>query len=170
MKQEKEIWTHCPINGYEHYSISSLGRVVNTKTGKEIKGSVNKNYREVCLRCNYDEKQISIHRLVAMAFIENPLNKPQVNHIDGNKLNNKVDNLEWVTDSENKYHAKINNYFTGAKGNNTKNCVAYLRGLGLTVKEIANILNILESGVYFHLRSIDPNVINEYKLLGILAI
>ncbi len=52
-----------------------------------------------------DERTVQIHRALANAFIPNPENKPQINHIDGNKLNNDLSNLEWVTAKENTYHA-----------------------------------------------------------------
>ena len=63
----------------------------------------NRGYRAVCLR----KTTYMIHRLVAQAFIPNPDNKPFVNHIDGNKLNNDVSNLEWCTTAENNAHARL---------------------------------------------------------------
>lgn len=65
----------------------------------------NKGYLFVCAKEEGRRKNLLIHRLVAEAFIPNPENKPEVNHIDGNPHNNKVDNLEWVTSSENRKHA-----------------------------------------------------------------
>lgn len=65
----------------------------------------NKGYLFVCAKENGRRKNLLIHRLVAEAFIPNPENKPEVNHIDGNPHNNRVDNLEWVTSSENRKHA-----------------------------------------------------------------
>lgn len=61
-----------------------------------------KGYLRVGLFRNGKRKWYKVHRLVAQAFIENPEHKPQVNHIDGNKKNNSITNLEWVTDTENK--------------------------------------------------------------------
>lgn len=65
----------------------------------------NKGYLFVSAHENGRRKNLLIHRLVAQAFIPNPENKPEINHIDGNPHNNRVDNLEWVTSSENRKHA-----------------------------------------------------------------
>lgn len=88
------------------FYISNLGNVKNSESNviySQFKG--NSGYNQVCINIGGKKKSMMIHRLVAKAFIPNPLNKPQVNHIDGNKLNNKVDNLEWVTGKENMKHA-----------------------------------------------------------------
>lgn len=99
MEQWRDI-TEC--NGYE---ISSAGNVRNKYTGNTLKPMLNnKGYARVKLGGRY----YLIHRLVAQAFIPNNQSKPQVNHKDGDKLNNHVKNLEWVTDQENREHALIN--------------------------------------------------------------
>lgn len=68
-------------------------------------------YCEIALYKNNEEKRFRVNRLVANAFIPNPYNYPEVNHKDGNKLNNKEDNLEWVTSKENKEHGWNNNLY-----------------------------------------------------------
>lgn len=98
-----------PIKGYERYEISNQGEVKNSKTNRILKKDSSRKYYEVALSKNGKVKKFSIHRLVAEMFIPNPENKPQVNHKDGNKLNNNVSNLEWVTISENILHSYSNN-------------------------------------------------------------
>ena len=99
------------------YEISSLGYVRNIKTGTILAPVItNCGYYRVGLyyRDSTGEvrhKHMSVHRLVAVAFIPNPDNLPEVNHRDGIKSHNYIDNLEWVTSSENDYHA----YATGLK-------------------------------------------------------
>ena len=103
-----EIWKD--IQGYEgYYQISNIGQVKNIKTNKILIGDLNNiGYRRVTLYAPI-KKRFFIHRLVALHFCENKDNKEVVNHIDGNKLNNNADNLEWVTHSENDKHAyKLN--------------------------------------------------------------
>ena len=137
MNTVNEIWKDIP--GYEgYYQVSSLGRVKSlrrvhkkphAKTKKLCDYSVperlmslsrsccsgrrkKKYYLRVGLSKDGITKTFGVHRLVALSFIENPERKPQVNHIDGNPLNNALDNLEWVTNSENQVHAFEN----GLKG------------------------------------------------------
>ena len=94
------------IKGYLCYDISEDGEVKNTNTNKHLKKQINNSgYYRVELSKKGRSKKLFVHRLVALSFIPNIENLPQVNHKDGNKLNNNVSNLEWITASNNKKHA-----------------------------------------------------------------
>ena len=118
-----EIWKD--IEGYEgFYKISNFGRVKSLKR-KDTKGrTVRERILKPCIVDGYysvtlykDIRKIfKIHRLIAMAFIPNIENKPFINHIDGNKKNNSIDNLEWVTNQENIKHAFKIGLIKGRKG------------------------------------------------------
>jgi hypothetical protein len=101
----QEVWK--PIEGFESYSISSFGRVYSKKTNKILRAKLNINNYYCVVLC--DSGKITtkrVNRLVAIAFIPNSLNKSEVNHKDGNKTNNNINNLEWVTHKENIIHAR----------------------------------------------------------------
>lgn len=96
------------IKDFPDYCICNDGTVYSIKKGKlhKMVGSITPNgYKHIILCKDGQMFYRSVHRLVAQAFIPNPENKPYVNHINGVKDDNRVENLEWVTDSENKYHS-----------------------------------------------------------------
>lgn len=89
-----------------NYNVCPQGQVFNAKTGRKLKPfKINTGYFAVSLWRNNKGNNYTIHRLVANAYIPNPDGLEEVNHIDGNKLNNEVSNLEWVSSSGNSYHA-----------------------------------------------------------------
>jgi len=115
-----EIWKE--INGYEGlYEVSNLGRIkrlsgaliykTNNKRTEECimkKIKCSDGYVRINLRNKDERKTLLVSRIVAINFIDNPFMKKEVNHIDGDKTNNTVENLEWTTRKENAEHAAIN--------------------------------------------------------------
>lgn len=116
----REVWK--PVPGYDGlYEISNHGKVKSLERKMPYQNSfravperilktniINGGYVQVTLQKGRRRKSLLVHRLVAESFIQNPQNLPQVNHIDGNKLNNRSDNLEWCTAKENISHALEN--------------------------------------------------------------
>lgn len=97
------------LKNYDNYMIDENGNVYNILTKQYLKGSIGDNgYKYYRLSKNNKKTMFYAHRLVAEYYIDNPNNLPVVNHIDGNKLNNNVNNLEWVSYSENTQHWKNN--------------------------------------------------------------
>lgn len=115
------------------YSISNSGKVRNDKNGKILKTNFYKGYERVDLTHDGVRKQFFIHRLVAIAFIPNPENKPEVNHKDGDKSNNYDWNLEWATNSENMIHAVQNKLWKPTN-----------RGIKLSDDQVNMICKLLE--------------------------
>ena len=144
------------INGFNHYLISDNGEVYSLKSGKTLKtyGNV---YPMVSI---YNSKKRSVkrvHRLVAEAFIPNIYNRPEVNHIDGNKRNNSRLNLEWVTKSQNQAHSfktGLNSTPSGQLNINSKlkeadiSCIRNMySNTPLTYREIADKFNVSNSTI-----------------------
>lgn len=135
------------VKGYEGiYQVSDKGRIkrlvgFRCKEERVLKLGKNKGgYHIVFLSKNNKRKHYLVHRLVAMSFIENPENKPQVNHIDGCKTNNCLSNLEWNTSSENMQHSYDTGLQASLKGSNNGNSK-------LTEKDIPEIFKLREEGL-----------------------
>lgn len=132
------------IKGFSNYNINTEGKVFN-KNGREIKQTVNRNgYPMVKLCDNGYEKNCSVHRLVAETFIPNPENKQTVNHKDGNKLNNQIDNLEWSTYSENEKHAYDHNLRKSYLTDKDRIKGAYISG-----QQSSKAVEVIETGEIF---------------------
>lgn len=118
------------IKGFPYYEITMEGEIYSLKTFKWLIPQLCQRYLYINLRKDNKTHFCRIHRLVAKTFIPNPDNLPCVNHKDGDRLNNRVDNLEWCTHQENINHAMKNNlHCYGTKNGASK----------LTEKEVKEI-------------------------------
>ena len=142
---------------FEDYFIYEDGTIVSLLTGKHITKRIDpRGYYQINLCINGKCKTFKLHRIIATAFIANPNNLPCVNHIDGNKLNNSLSNLEWVTYSDNTKHAVKTGLIHPAKGLDTNNGrfneteikkIRQLACTGMTYREIANLYSVSKGSI-----------------------
>ena len=112
------------VNNFEDYTVDTEGRVYSKRKQRYLKQSINKfGYCKVTLQKDKYKKIYSVHRLVAEAFIDNPQKLPQVNHIDGNKQNNNVSNLEWSSAKHNMNEAVRIGLFDNCKKVQRENAI-----------------------------------------------
>lgn len=114
------MWKKFIYENYEtDYSVSTEGEVRKDTTNYILSQSSQQDYKFVTLLIKGKQKRMRVHRMVALTFLDNPENKPYVNHINGNRSDNNITNLEWVTPSENTQHAVD----TGLMNNGRKKAV-----------------------------------------------
>lgn len=153
---ENEIWKDIP--GYEGlYEVSNYGQIRSikrlekcgnkTRIRKEriLKQSLRRGYLFVSLCKKGEKENVVIHRIVALLFIHNPNNMPEVDHIDGNKINNKVSNLRWVTAKQNSNNLKAPNTYIGKKLNKGGKAVLQFDLSGNFIKEWVTAMEVERS-------------------------
>ena len=169
---EKPLKWH-PLKGHEGlYEITQCGSVRVVGSQKALNSVIGKNgtnvlsqqltkfgYKKVLLSKDGLRKTYTVHRLVALTFIDNPFNKKTVNHIDGNKTNNHLSNLEWATQSENVLHSfnqlgKKSNWLgrKGSLSHSAKSVICLQNGFVFdTVKDASDFVRTLPSEMSKHL-------------------
>jgi hypothetical protein len=151
-----EIWKE--IKDYEDlYKINNFGKIISLRNNRERKSHLDKyGYYRSILSKDKKQRNVIISRMVAEAFIPNPNNLPQVNHIDGNKQNNHVSNLEWISNIDNQIHARktglINN--NGVNSGNSKFTeedvikIRNLKGI-LSCKKIGDLFGVSSTTIHY---------------------
>lgn len=148
------------IPGYEgHYSATKDGRVYKHKTEKRKGGFIctdrTTTYVRIRLAKNGSEKWEAVHRLIALTFLPNPENKPQVNHKNLKKHDNSLENLEWVTRKENWLHARNHGRYKGKMlTDNERFSVYLLHKTGrYTINDLARIFKCSRSSIMRHIKA-----------------
>ena len=137
------MWKQIILNGIKtNYEVNELGEVRNIRTKYKLKLQMNRNgYLEAHIYFKAKNRPLLVNRLVAKAFIPNPLNKEEVNHIDGIKINNHITNLEWCTREENMQHSwriGLRHKMLGYDNPSTK----------IRKWQVHNICKFLEKGIF----------------------
>jgi len=155
-----------PIKGYEGlYSITKSGRVWShprersSKNGKWLKVNLSGKYSSYCLWKNKKCKNITVHRALAINFIKNPESKRCVNHKDGDKLNNVLENLEWCTHKENTRHAFETGLMVGHVGEKNR----WAKLMETDVAEIKKLLLTRSPKVISVMFGVSPNCIRNIR-------
>jgi len=155
---EDEVWKK--IEDFPNYSISNYGRVRNDIRDKIMKVNLKGGYCHISLKNNDTKKSLKIHRLVGKAFIPNPKNKSDINHIDSNPENNNINNLEWNTRKENNMHRCKNAILTTNKNKR-------ITRLDKNTNEVLECYNsIQEAGEWAFNNSLTKNSHNGRNAIG----
>ena len=160
--RNKEIWK--PIKNYEGlYEVSNLGRVKSCRRGKIMSQTKKPNgYLKINLVKDKVWKTMSVHRIVAECFVDNPSGKPFVNHIDFIRSNNNYNNLEWVTHEENVQYSAQNNRYGNTRLNGESNGRAlFTNGEVKKIRMELNSNSVSEIAERYNVRY---NVIREIKI------
>jgi hypothetical protein len=153
MYSQEELWKI--VDGYPDYLVSSLGKVMSNKGGKSIvlsKRYHNKGYIQYIIRNENGGRSFKAHRMVAEAFIPNAENKPQINHINGIKDDNRVENLEWCTNLENARHSWTNGRkaISGQEHHKTKLSepdIIFIRNSDLPSRALGRMFGVNKSSI-----------------------
>ena len=140
----KGMYTNLWFLGYSRYDLTMTGRVYSRITYRYMVGNISfDGYYRVCLVDDYGHQRTEvISRLVALAFISNPENKPEVNHIDGDKSNNDITNLEWTWGWENVHHALVHGLRKSALSDKQIHEICRRLERGDTVKSIMEAMDL----------------------------
>ncbi|MGF7219072.1 hypothetical protein GGR92_005252 [Spirosoma lacussanchae] len=159
LSSPSEVWKD--VESYESlYQVSNLGRVKSKSRGTFLKCYKDKSgYWRVSLTRRNKTTSKLLHRLIACHFIPNPEGKPQVNHIDGNKSNPSIENLEWVTPTENALHASAMGLLDGMAQKSR------IRMVGVGAKYGSKNIKIAIDATRKHFAALDNdgNVVSEHK-------